>query len=150
MNREILAWLCQRGERDVPPLRLQQQLFPRWEGEFHHPWGFHAAHPQETLTNTRAQGGEAHTRAATSGDHGVRLALKHQHLPVPLLKGKNQWQRGQVRAGTTPVSCSANSHAHSPSLLMSGEETHVPWDTGSFTLLSVGEEAKLQLILVCG
>lgn len=111
------------------------------------PWCFHAAPPQETLAKARAQGGEAHSRAATKRDCGVGLALEGQPLPVLLLKGNNLQQRSKARAGTTLVS--TTSHAHSPSLLMPGEETH-PWDAGGFALQPVGDEAKLQLVLVCG
>lgn len=71
-----------------------------------------------------------------------------QHLPVPLLKDKNPWQRSKVRPGRALVSSTTTSHAHSPPLLMPGEETHIPRNAGGFTLLPVGDEVKLQLVLV--
>lgn len=68
---------------------------------------------------------------------------------MPLLKGKNLRQRSKMRAGTMLVSSSTTSHVQSPSWLVLGEETHVPWDTRGFPLLPAGDEAKLQLVLVC-
>lgn len=67
---------------------------------------------------------------------------------MPLLKGKNLRQRSEARAGSASISSSTANRVHSPSLLMPGEETQLQWDTGGFTLLPVGDEAKLQLVLV--
>ncbi|PKU28946.1 hypothetical protein llap_20750 [Limosa lapponica baueri] len=72
----------------------------------------------------------------------------HQHLPMLLLKDKNLRQRSKMRAGSTLVSSITTSHTCSPPLLMSGEETHVPWDTGGLMLLPVDNEGKRQLVLV--
>ena len=151
MNRGVLARLWQHGGKDAAlSCGCRSSFFQGGKANFTvHPWCFHAAPPQETLVKARARGEAAHSRAATNRDRGVRLALEGQHLPMPLLKGNNLRQRSKARAGTSLVSPFTASRARSPSLLTPGEETHGPWDTEGFTLLLVGDGAKLQLVLVC-
>lgn len=100
-------------------------------------------------------------RGISPGALGVSvLILSGRPWPKPELREENpraeQPPPGTVEWFTSPQAIAKGNNLQqgrpgtpSPAQLMPEEDTHIPWDTRSSTLLSGAEEVKLQLDLLC-